>query len=162
MRTLLVMRHGKSSWKEAGISDHDRPLNERGRRDAPRMGKLLAAKSLVPDAIICSTAKRARKTAQKVARACGYRGSIIEQRALYLAATAGIVELLTQLEDEPACVLIVGHNPGMEYLVRCLTDQSCNMATGAIAHLELPIDNWSQLRLQPQAQWPHFWLPREV
>ena len=71
MKTLLMLRHAKSSWKDGSLSDHDRPLNERGKRDAPRMGQILKEQALVPELIISSTAKRARKTAAKMAEAAG-------------------------------------------------------------------------------------------
>ncbi len=76
MKTLLVLRHAKSSWKDSGLADHDRPLNKRGKHDAPRMGTLLAKEDLVPDLIISSSAKRAKSTAEAVAMNCGYDGEI--------------------------------------------------------------------------------------
>ena len=71
MKTLLILRHAKSSWRDTSLDDHDRPLNERGRRDAPRRGQLLLEESLLPDLILCSTAARARRTAEIVVEASG-------------------------------------------------------------------------------------------
>ena len=79
MKTLLVLRHAKSSWNDSALKDHERPLNDRGKRDAPRMGQLLNDHKLTPDLIISSTAKRARKTAKKVADSCGYQGEVTNQ-----------------------------------------------------------------------------------
>ena len=76
MKKIYILRHAKSSWKDEGLPDHDRPLNKRGKRDAPRMGRLLAEEGLVPDLIVSSTAKRAHKTTTEVADACGYKGEI--------------------------------------------------------------------------------------
>ena len=76
MKTLLLLRHAKSSWKHPELADHDRPLNKRGKRDAPSIGQLVSDKGLVPDLIMSSTAKRARKTARAVAKASGYKGKI--------------------------------------------------------------------------------------
>ena len=85
MKTLLILRHAKSDWETPDVADHDRPLNGRGKRDAPRMGRLLRDENLVPDLIISSTAKRARKTAKLVAEASGYEGEIRLAETLYLA-----------------------------------------------------------------------------
>ena len=90
MKTLLILRHAKSSWKHEQISDHDRPLNKRGKRDAPRIGRLLRDRNLAPELIISSTAKRARKTAAKAARECCYEGVIELCGELYLAPQENI------------------------------------------------------------------------
>jgi len=74
MKTLLILRHAKSSWSHPGLSDHDRPLNKRGKRDAPRMGQLLREEGLLPDLIISSSAKRAKTTAERVSNESGYVG----------------------------------------------------------------------------------------
>jgi len=76
MKTLLILRHAKSSWKNPGLADHNRPLNKRGKRDAPRVGRLLRDKNLTPDLILSSTAKRALDTAEAAAESSGYEGEI--------------------------------------------------------------------------------------
>lgn len=76
IKTLLILRHGKSSWKLPELADHDRPLNKRGKRDAPKIGNLLKEKDLVPDLIISSNAVRAEKTAKIVAKASKYKGKV--------------------------------------------------------------------------------------
>ena len=83
MKTLLILRHAKSSWKEQDLQDHDRLLNKRGKNDAPRMGKLLKDENLIPDLIMSSTAVRAKKTAELVAKACKYKGKIVLNHSLY-------------------------------------------------------------------------------
>jgi phosphohistidine phosphatase len=83
MKTLLILRHGKSSWKFPDLPDHDRPLNSRGKRDAPLMGRKLAEEGMVPDVIISSSATRAHDTAKKAAKASGYRGEIVVESSLY-------------------------------------------------------------------------------
>ena len=80
MKTLLLLRHAKSSWSDPTLPDHDRPLNKRGIHDAPRMGKLLRHEHLMPDLILSSTAVRAKKTAELVAKACKYKGEIALNR----------------------------------------------------------------------------------
>ena len=83
MKTLLIMRHAKSSWKEQDLPDHDRPLNKRGEKDAPRMGKLLKDEDLIPDLIMSSSAVRAKKTAELVVKTCKYKGKIVLNHSLY-------------------------------------------------------------------------------
>nr|NIL98123.1 hypothetical protein [Planctomycetales bacterium]NIP70269.1 hypothetical protein [Planctomycetales bacterium] len=91
MKTLLLLRHAKSSWDDSALDDHDRPLNKRGKRDAPRMGQLLVQQDLVPDCILTSTARRARKTAEAVAKACGGVVPLTEMPELYHATAEEIV-----------------------------------------------------------------------
>jgi phosphohistidine phosphatase len=83
MKTLLILRHAKSSWKDLELPDQDRPLNKRGRHDAPLMGKILRQEDLIPDLIESSTAFRAKKTAKLVAKACKYKGDIAFDNSLY-------------------------------------------------------------------------------
>src|SRR5688572_5475639 len=115
MKTLLVLRHAKSSWKETALDDHERPLNKRGRRDGPRMGKLIREHGLTPDVIISSDAVRARLTAEAVAAAAGYSREIRLEEALYAASPADILAVLrTATTTTAGTVMIVGHNPGLE------------------------------------------------
>jgi len=163
MKTLLVLRHAKSSWKDAGLADHDRPLNKRGKRDGPRMGKLIEDLELVPDLIVSSTACRARKTAETVAASSHYRGEIRFDEGLYLAGPRTIVELVRELPDaSSARVMLVGHNPGLEELIRNLTGEGEPFPTAALAQIELPIDSWSELELTTKGSLVHLWRPKEL
>lgn len=161
MKELLVLRHAKSSWKEAGLTDHDRPLNKRGKAAAPRMGALLAEEGLIPDLIVSSTAKRARSTAKRVARAAGFDGEIVHERALYLASTSGILGVVAHVPEAVTRLLIVGHNPGFEELVLRLTGAYERFPTAALAHVELGIESW---RESPSAggRLQGLWRPRDL
>src|SRR6187431_2275879 len=106
MKTLLLMRHAKSSWKDETLDDHDRPLNKRGKREAPQMGELLRDHQLVPDYILCSSARRARKTAESVAFAAGFRGETRITSELYMATPTRILEILAQTSDAFGSVLL--------------------------------------------------------
>ena len=99
MKTLLVLRHAKSSWKHSELADHDRPLNERGRRDAPRVGMFVTDAGLVPDLILSSTAKRARSTAEEVAACCAYDSEVVLEPRLYLADPTTIVDIVQGLRE---------------------------------------------------------------
>jgi phosphohistidine phosphatase len=162
MKTLLVMRHAKSSWKDASIEDHDRPLNERGSTAAPRMGKLLAELGLVPDAIVSSSALRALATARAVANACGHAREIQVRHDLYLAAPSAYADALRALEPAFSRVLVVGHNPGVEELIAELSGENPRMPTAALALIELPIARWSDLALDGKATLAGRWKPRQL
>ena len=162
MRTLLLLRHAKSSWKHRELSDHDRPLNGRGKRDAPRMATLLAELRLRPDLILSSTAKRARRTAEAVAQRCAHEGLAQLDRRLYLADPADIVDVLREVGGRSPCVLLIGHNPGLEALVAQLTGYVEPLPTAGLAHIELPIRGWRSLRLTTRGRLVNLWRPREL
>ncbi len=162
MKTLLLLRHAKSSWGEPGLSDHDRPLTERGKLDAPRVGLLIQEQGLTPDLIVCSTAKRAQKTAQKVARTCGYRGAIAETETFYLAPVDQYLAYLRQLPDQHHIVLVVGHNPGLEDVLETLTGQVGRLTTAALAQVALNISGWRELSAAPQGHLVNLWGPKEL
>ena len=162
MKTLLVLRHAKSSWKHPHLADHDRPLNKRGKRDAPRMGRLILERELVPDLILTSSAARARNTALAVAEVCGHASEVRVLRELYLAEPEDHAGMLTSLPDEYGSVMVVGHNPGVEELVEALTGESTALPTAALALIELSIERWAGLVLNGKARLDRVWLPREL
>ena len=143
MKTLLILRHAKSSWKFPDLSDHDRPLNRRGKRDAPRMGKTLKERGLVPDLVISSTATRAKDTASAVAKHSGYKGKRIRFESLYAAEPGAYLAVLRELADNYQRVLIVGHNPGVEELIELLTGEIHIVPTCTLAQIEFDIEKWS-------------------
>ncbi len=162
MKTLLVLRHAKSSWKHPETSDHDRPLNKRGKRDAPRMGRLVAARGLRPDVIVSSTAKRARLTADEVARHAGYEGSVHLDRHLYLASPDEIVDVLRDAGGSARRVMVVGHNPGLEDLVARLAGRPETLPTAALAEIRLSIRTWKNLAVSSAGTLAGVWRPREL
>lgn len=166
MKTLLVLRHAKSSWSNPDLADHDRPLKKRGKRDAPRIGRLLRDEDLVPDLMIASTAKRARKTAEAVAEHSGYEGEIKLSRDLYAFGPESYVEALYGLPDVYQRVMVIGHNPGLEDLVEVLTGEWERLPTAALAKIELPIRSWRELAAEtgdlPLGRLVGFWQPREL
>jgi len=143
MKTLLILRHAKSSWKFPDLTDHDRPLNRRGKRDAPRMGRMLRGRELVPDLVISSTATRAKDTASAVAIHSGYKGKRIKFESLYAAEPAAYLAVLRELADNYQRVLIVGHNPGVEELIELLTGEIHIVPTCTLAQIEFDIEKWS-------------------
>ena len=159
-----MLRHAKSSWKEQDLPDHDRPLNKRGKNDAPRMGKLLKEEDLIPDLIMSSTAVRAKKTAELVAKACKYKGKIVPNHSLYGAEPTAILKILERLADKYKSALVVGHSPSVEETVELLTDsQEVIMPTCALAQISLPIQKWAELKSQKiKGRLLKVWRPKEL
>src|SRR5262245_37038170 len=165
MKTLLLMRHAKSSWKESSIPDHDRPLNRRGKHDAPLMGKLLRDQKINLDLIISSTALRAETTANLIANAVRYKGKIILDKSIYNAELMDLLTLLSNSSNEYNSILLVGHNPTVEETVQKITNSpEITMATCAIAHLTLSIDTWTDLKEKQtfSSKLENFWTPKEL
>ncbi len=162
MKSLLLLRHGKSSWSDDSLADHDRPLKKRGRRAAQHMGRLLAALQLVPDLVLTSTAIRARDTAVLMADTAGYRGTISAIAELYHADPAAFVEVVSQISTEPEVILVVGHNPGMEEWLRQLVESQHEMPTAAVAQIELPVESWGEVTQETRGTLRGLWVPKEV
>ncbi|MCP3963909.1 MAG: histidine phosphatase family protein [bacterium] len=162
MKTLLVLRHGKSSWSSSGLADHDRPLKGRGKRAARRMGQELRARDLVPDLIVSSTARRALSTARRAAETAGYDGDITETRQFYLVTVEDLLTAVAEhVEDEHDRVMIVGHNPTSEDLVEHLTGKDVIMTTANLACLDLDIASWQDVT-QATGQLRFLLRPREL
>jgi len=146
-KRLVLVRHAKSSWADPDIIDHDRPLNARGRRAAPLVGRHLRQAGLRPDLVLCSSATRARQTLELLRIRPG--GEVLVEDQLY---GAGASELLTRLGKVPAAigtVLLIGHSPGIEELARLLIVDGDALIetfpTCAVADLLLPIRTWKEL-----------------
>ena len=147
MKTLYLVRHAKSSWDNANQSDHDRPLNPRGERDAPRMGKRLRKRKDRPEVIISSSAVRAQTTARILATAMDYPTSDIAIDArLYGAEPEDVLSIIGDLDGGIDCALLVGHNPTFTALInalgRCDFD---NVPTCGMAVLTFPVDSWKNI-----------------
>src|SRR5262245_59379759 len=142
MKTLLLLRHAKSSWKNSDADDHERPLNKRGKKDAPRMGRLILEENLVPDLIVSSSAKRCRKTAEQVIQHSGYRGETRFTGELYEANGDALRMFLASTPASVNRLLIIGHNPGQEELLESLTGTYTPLTTAALARVELPLETW--------------------
>jgi len=160
VKRLLVLRHAKSSWADTSLDDWQRPLNDRGRRDAPRVGAWLLDRSLVPDLIVTSDAVRARETAAAVAAAAVYTREIVVEPSLYHATAADAIAVLKSISTQTTrTVLIVGHNPGLEDLVNRLSGEHHDLVTAAIVELAVPIDRWSELDATTAATIGKTWQP---
>ena len=161
MKRLLILRHAKSSWAEASQDDWQRPLNDRGWRDAPRAGEWLRARGLLPDLTITSDAVRADETAKAVIAALGGTHHIVKHPSLYLATPQAVIDVLREVGGNPKSVMIVGHNPGLEELIHELTGEHHSMPTTALVVIDVPIDRWSELDSSSGASIAESWQPRE-
>lgn len=148
MKTVYLVRHAKSSWKDASLDDFDRPLNKRGERDAPFMGELLKKNGIKPDVILSSPANRAITTAKIIAKEMGYpEKAIVEDKTVYLATAGELLSIIQDLDDKVNSVMIFGHNPGLTTFGNYLGDKyNDNIPTCAITGIELNIDDWDDAR----------------
>ena len=162
MKTLLIMRHAKSSWDDEDLADFDRPLNKRGQKDAPRMGQLLIERQLEPDRILSSPALRARTTAQIVAGQIQFAGEVTLCRDFYHGEPRDYLDAVAETEASAERVMVVGHNPGLEELVARLTGANEFFPTAAIAVVELAIANWPDLGTNPKGKLLELYRPKEL
>jgi phosphohistidine phosphatase len=162
MKTLLILRHAKSSRDDPTLADHDRPLAKRGLRDAPRMGELLFAERLVPDLILSSTAVRALQTAMLAAQACRYDRELRTVPELYLAEAATYLAVVREVDDRHERVMLVGHNPGMEELLVAVTGHAERMPTGALAQVRFAADRWAEVSVDGPGDLVQLWCPKEL
>jgi phosphohistidine phosphatase len=147
MKTLVLVRHAKSSWKDTSLADRDRPLNRRGKRDAPRMGDQLADLVGAPDLIVTSPAARAIATARIIAGVVGYPvDGIREDERIYEASPAEILEVMRELDDDRDRVFLFGHNPGLTDLVNELSEPAIDsVPTCGAVELRLAADRWADI-----------------
>ena len=145
MKTLYLLRHAKSSWNFDDLSDQERPLNDRGRDDAPRMGQALARRTIKLDLLVSSPAVRALSTAALVARELEYPHDKIHVEAgIYGADVAGLLTIIRALPDAAESVLLVGHNPTITDTANALSPSRLNeMPTAAVVCLKFSVGQWA-------------------
>ncbi|GAA3937976.1 SixA phosphatase family protein [Microbacterium soli] len=143
MKTLLLARHAKSDWGLHGLDDHDRPLNRRGRRDAPAMAARLLEEGVGVQRVVSSTAVRARSTAAEYAAAFGI--PVVEEEALYAASARTILAVAAAVPDDVDVAMLVGHNPGMTDAVAELTGTHVAFPTCAVAECAVDVGSWAEL-----------------
>lgn len=145
MKTLFILRHAKSSWDDPDLPDFDRPLNKRGLQAAPFVGSLMRERRLHVDLILSSPARRARETAALVKEAADFSAEIRHDERIYEASPMSLLYLVAESDDALESVLLIGHNPGLEGLVKILTGGGLSMPTAALAEIELNVDSWSKI-----------------
>lgn len=162
MKTLLLMRHAKSSWKDDQLNDHERPLKKRGRKDAKRMAKIIEKNQLIPELILSSSAVRAAETVDIIAENLGFDGEIIYSDALYMGEPDDFIESLKTLDNEVEKVMIVAHNPGMEAYLQIIDGEIEAMPTGGLGYLVLSLDDWNSISFETMGDLIGFWTPKSL
>jgi len=161
MKTLLLLRHAKSSKKDPGLRDFDRSLNERGVTDAKLIGKFIRQQKIQPDLIISSPAERARQTADLVLEAAGLNVELRCDERIYEASARRLFEVVSQIEDARNSVMLVGHNPGFDELFESMTGEARHLPTAALACIESASEKWSTVGAEPGSlKW--FIAPKEL
>ena len=145
MKTLLLLRHAKAEHGEPGLTDLNRALNERGKKEAQSIGTFIRKQNVEFELVLCSTALRARETAELALAAAEASASVHYDQRLYEASPEQLLEVISEVEDDVSTVLLVGHNPGIEQLLRALTGEVEEIATGTLAKIDLDADAWSNL-----------------
>jgi phosphohistidine phosphatase len=146
MKTLFLIRHAKSSWGDTALPDKDRPLNDRGRRDAPKIGERLAKRDVKPDLILSSPAMRALKTAEIIAKKLDYRRKdIVVDDRLYVVGADDLLDVIRKLGDKLERVMLFGHNPELTELAHRLSSKITHMPTCAVAEFTFDAESWSKI-----------------
>lgn len=151
MKTLILIRHAKSSWDDPDLDDFDRPLNARGMRDAPKMGKRLKEKGLAPDRVMSSPANRALTTAGLFAQAMQLPSGLIKkEKKLYHASADEMLALVRALPDEEDCIFLVGHNPGLtDFANELQTEEEINnIPTAGIVAIKFDLQHWKSVKAE--------------
>jgi len=153
MKTLFLIRHAKSGWDDAALSDRERPLADRGRRDAPKMGRRLAERNVKPDLIMSSPAMRALATAELIARTLDYKlKDIVVNDRLYAGQADDLLDVIRELGNKLERVMLVGHNPELTELAHQLSSDITHMPTCAIAEFTFDAKSWSDIGNAKPAQ----------
>ncbi|WP_162917177.1 SixA phosphatase family protein [Dongia deserti] len=150
-KRLILLRHAKSAWDNPSLADFDRPLSSRGRKAAPVVGAYLARRSLVPDLVLTSSAKRTLETLDLVCAGWQVKPTVRKLKSLYLATPREMLRRIQAVGREPDCVMLVGHNPGIADFANWLcshgkAEHRANLArkfpTGAVAVIEFDVEDW--------------------
>jgi len=162
MKQLLLCRHAKSSWKDIELADIDRPLNSRGKRNAPVMGERLAARGMIPELILSSPAKRARKTAVRLCRGMTTSNDLIRiNDAIYDTDVPGLLQVISMIDDCHHRVMLIGHNFELTMLANNLASiEIYNVPTCGIVACSLAVNSWQDVRLM-QAELLFFDYPKK-
>ncbi|HVI71487.1 MAG TPA: histidine phosphatase family protein [Pyrinomonadaceae bacterium] len=160
MRTLYLLRHAKSSWKDESLSDFERPLKRRGREAAQLAGERLAQEKLKNPVLICSPAVRTRETAELVLKSSKLRVEERWDERIYEASLRDLLQVVSEIPDDKKVAILIGHNPGFEELLAFLTGESRRMPTAALAKIMFDV-SWKDIEARSgKLDW--FVTPKEL
>ncbi len=143
MKILYIIRHAKSSWKNLDLDDFDRPLNKRGKHDAPMMGKRLRKKKIMPDLILSSPAKRAKMTVKSIAKKVHYDKKIVFEKSIYEADEHILQSIVKTIDDKYNITFLIGHNPGLNDLIESYVSFDENLPTCGVVCIRFTCKHWS-------------------
>ncbi len=148
MKTLYLIRHAKSSWDDPSLTDFDRPLNNRGKKDAPKMGKQLAQGGHRPDILLSSPAKRAWNTAKKIAKVLGFsKEDIAKDPKLYHADVSTLLTVVQSQDDQGQSLMLFGHNPGLtEFATLLCKHEFGNIPTAGVVCINFEVSSWKDVQ----------------
>ena len=171
MRTLYLLRHAKSSWSDNTLTDHDRPLSSRGRRDAPRMAAFMASLGMAPDLVLCSTSMRTRQTLELLRQGLDLDAVEVSfEPAIYEVPPSHLTARVRSLPDDRKAVLVIGHNPGMQgAALDLIADGDPNLIRGlatkyptcALAAISFDAASWADVRAA-SGRLDHFVRPADL
>lgn len=160
-KTLYLLRHAKSSWDEPGLTDFDRPLNKRGQKTAPLMGKMMREHGIEPGLILCSPAKRTRQTAELVMEKGRLKAPVLYVDDIYESSARRLLSVLATNGRQAEVLLLVGHNPGLADLLQVISGAHEHFPTAALACLSVEVDEWKDIQSGAgRLEW--LWRPREL
>ncbi len=152
MKLLYLLRHAKSSWSDAALDDHERPLAPRGKKDAQRLATYLRESRIKPALVLCSSARRTRETLHGIKAGLPDDTSVLVEGDLYLAGTRDVIKRLRRVPDDVPSVMVIGHNPTMQELALSLAGHGDHLArlrvklpTGSLVSVTIPSAKWSRL-----------------
>jgi len=162
MKNLLLMRHGKSSWKNENLTDHERPLKKRGRKDSKLMAMEIENRDIIPDLILASTAQRTRETVEVIIDTLYHNIELIYSDELYMGGPQDFINVLKQQAKDYNTVMIVAHNPGLAIFLEFFGVEIKSLPTAALGYLVLAIDDWQNISLETMGELIRFWTPKEL
>lgn len=145
MKKLFLIRHAKSAWDDPALADFDRPLSERGRKDAKTIGQRLKKAGVLPDRVDSSPAKRAKSTAKFICEELGCEGKVVLLDGLYAAGSEDMKSIIAGTPDDVAVLVVVSHNPGLSELAFDLVGYGDNMPTAGVLEIWFDMDRWDRV-----------------
>ncbi len=145
MKTLYIFRHAKSSWDNPNLADFERPLNERGKKTMPLMGKVMIKSNFQPELILSSPAVRAKETADLLKISANLDVEVRLDERIYEASPQSLIEVVSGLNESAKSAMLVGHNPGLEGLIKLLTGEIQAMPTAGLAVIDFDTENWQEV-----------------
>lgn len=145
MKRVYLIRHAKSSWKDSSLDDFERPLNKRGKSDAPLMGSKLQDKKVMPDIILSSPAVRAKTTAEIIAKKIEFEKEIVFKKDIYEASATTLHKILTKIADKNSVAFLFGHNPSLNELAENYLEFNENIPTCGVVEIEFDCESWEEI-----------------